>query len=357
MSFTITAPSKTFLVGEYVALTGGPTLILNTTPRFELKISQQKIQSHFAVNGINLESPAGKFLQQNTNDFSSYQLQFLDPYQGAGGFGASSAQFAMVVAAQQLIKAVSLQKVDASQKSIPLESTSSLDHNIKDMPSESASLLARNKKSHPSQSDHSLTSITLKSEPLLTLYQQCAWSGHGLAPSGVDVIAQCIGGITFYHRSAQQLEQLKWPFKEIDFCLIRTGRKIATHEHLGELTSIHTQELSDIVTHTYQSLIDNNSAHFVSSINQYAETLQKQQLVASQTVDLLQTLATLPSIIASKGCGALGADVILIIFETGQGKALQNSLKQLGITAVVFGHQQISQGVQCTLPVNIQITL
>ena len=33
----IVIPAKTFLVGEYLALTGGPSIILTTTPCFELR--------------------------------------------------------------------------------------------------------------------------------------------------------------------------------------------------------------------------------------------------------------------------------------------------------------------------------
>ena len=34
----LSAPGKTFLVGEYVALAGGPSIVLATEPRFELRV-------------------------------------------------------------------------------------------------------------------------------------------------------------------------------------------------------------------------------------------------------------------------------------------------------------------------------
>jgi mevalonate kinase len=35
----LSVPGKTFLVGEYVALDGGPSIVLATRPCFEMKIS------------------------------------------------------------------------------------------------------------------------------------------------------------------------------------------------------------------------------------------------------------------------------------------------------------------------------
>lgn len=37
MTIALSAPSKTFLVGEYAVLRGGPALLLNTSPRFRLR--------------------------------------------------------------------------------------------------------------------------------------------------------------------------------------------------------------------------------------------------------------------------------------------------------------------------------
>src|ERR1700729_3734074 len=93
----ITIPSKTFLLGDYISLLGGPVLVLNTEPVFQCLLEKssgdQTIPHYF---GIHPESTAGKFIQRFANDFAGYDLTFFDPHQGAGGFGASSAQFVMV---------------------------------------------------------------------------------------------------------------------------------------------------------------------------------------------------------------------------------------------------------------------
>src|SRR5690606_39000184 len=102
-------PSKTFLLGDYLSLLGGPALLLNTEPRFQgllesiqptVKSSAiaDKIQAIEPYPGIHPQSPAGKFLQRHASDFADCNLTFFDPHQGAGGFGASSAQFLMVYA-------------------------------------------------------------------------------------------------------------------------------------------------------------------------------------------------------------------------------------------------------------------
>ena len=154
-----------------------PTLILNTEPRFELTVNITNTDTPCKQQGIRVYSPAGKFLKLFQHDFMGYQLSFKDPHKGAGGFGASSAQFGMILILEQLAK---------KQKHIHLDVSS-----------------------------------------ILKFYHQCSWSGQGLSPSGADVIGQIMGDITYYYASDHQLKKLTWEFADIDFCLIRTGHKIA----------------------------------------------------------------------------------------------------------------------------------
>ena len=57
----IVIPAKTFLVGEYLALTGGPSIILTTTPCFELRQC-----NNLGLHGVHPESPAGRLWAQYT---------------------------------------------------------------------------------------------------------------------------------------------------------------------------------------------------------------------------------------------------------------------------------------------------
>ena len=297
-SITLTAPSKTFLVGEYIALSGGPALILNTQPRFELIADNTNSKIPCKQQGMRASSPAGKLLKLFQQEFMGYQLSFQDPHKGTGGFGASSAQFAMVL----LLK-------------------------------------------HLANNHHE---INIDTSSVLNLYQQCCWNGQGLSPSGADVIAQMNGEITFYHASERRLEKLLWPFTDIDFCLIRTGQKIATHRHLSELSTdaFHNQQLINNSLSAYRDILDNKSAQFVDGIQLYGKILDELNLVAEHTKQLLQQITQNPNVVATKGCGALGADVILVIFESGQAKLLLDWFKQLSLNVVVSSHKQLSKGIE-----------
>lgn len=306
---SLTAPSKTFLVGEYIALSGGPTLVLNTEPRFKLTAQHSDTKNPCKQQGMRASSPAGKLLKLFQEEFTGFQLSFQDPHKGTGGFGASSAQFAMVYTLKQL---------------------ANKQHNI----------------------DLAVT-------PILNLYQQCSWLGQGLPPSGADVIAQINGEITFYHANQRCLEKLSWPFIDIDFCLIRTGQKIATHRHLSTLTTdaFHDKQLMNIALATHQALLNNHSTDFVHCIQGYGKRLEELNLVAEHSTQLLQQIIQHPHVLATKGCGALGADVILVLFELEHANSLLGWFKQLSLNVVVSSHKQLSPGIENGDSAQIQLTI
>lgn len=304
---TLSAPSKTFLVGEYIALSGGPTLILNTLPRFELIANITQTNTPCKQQGIRISSPAGKFLKSFSQQFIGYQLSFKDPHKKAGGFGASSAQFAMVYV---------MQNIFSKQKK-----------------------------------------VSFNISALLQQYLQCNLLGNGPAPSGADVIAQILGHISFYYYQQQQIEQFNWPFDKIDFCLIRTGQKIATHQHLAKLDidTINMSELVDISLQTYQAIQQNHDKQFVTGIQQYGDLLDKLELVAPHTQQMLFQIKQNPHVLATKGCGAMGADVILIIFESQQRDFVFEWLNHQSFDIAVFGHEQLSNGIQCSELTSIEL--
>ncbi len=89
MSMVFSIPGKTFLAGEYLALYEGPTLVFLSQPYFELSVNK----GHGETAGIHKESPAGLFIRKHQEYFANFDLKFIDPYSGRGGFGASTAQF------------------------------------------------------------------------------------------------------------------------------------------------------------------------------------------------------------------------------------------------------------------------
>ena len=55
---TLEIPSKTFLIGEYLALKGTSSLILSSGPGFQVAVGE-------GTSDFVPESPAGQFLQKN----------------------------------------------------------------------------------------------------------------------------------------------------------------------------------------------------------------------------------------------------------------------------------------------------
>lgn len=247
-------PAKTFLLGEYAAVNEASAILLTTTPYFELSFSSQE-----EVSAIHPESPAGLFWQQQKHN--PITLSWHDPYANRGGLGASSAQFLGSYLASCFI-----------QKKAP---------NI---------------------------------EQMLSAYYQASWTGKGLRPSGYDVIAQSQQGCVYINKHRKLIQSYTWPFQDLSFFLIHTGIKLATHHHLQD-TALPAQidYLSALVDDGKQAFEHTNSQQLVNCINQYHEKLTELNLVAQHSSTLINQLQQHPEVLAIKGCGALGADILLVV--------------------------------------------
>jgi mevalonate kinase len=240
---TLQAPSKNFIIGEYAVLQYGCALIHTSTPHFSIKFDGSR------DNHILPDSPAGQLL-------TGISAHFIDPYDGAGGMGASTAQFLLAY--------------------------SHLHKNFSD-------------------------------KALLESYWQYAWDGKGMKPSGADLLAQRHGGLCYIDTIRTQHKIHDWPFKELDIKFIRTGKKLATHEHLHTLTTLNTHQLQSIFTQAIHAIEAQQASQFVDCINAYADELSQLNLCATHTQNLLKEIRQQPDILAAKGCGAMGADTILTL--------------------------------------------
>ena len=247
-------PAKTFLVGEYAALAGAPAIILTTTPCFEVTLSNDP-----GMQGIHPESPAGR-LWAAFGD-KTQGLAWFDPYAGCGGLGASSAQFVGTYAAI-----------------------------------------------------NNLQTKTFNKDALLNCYFNYGWQGTGLRPSGYDVLAQSMSGCAYINKEFERCQSMSWPFLDIAFLLLHTGKKLATHEHLqaAELP-YQIDRLAIIVDDAKKAFELNSSTALVEAVNAYHQQLLKMKLVASHSQDSIEQLESQSDILAIKGCGAMGADVLLLI--------------------------------------------
>lgn len=248
-------PAKTFFVGEYIAMAGAPAIVLTTKPCFEITLTPQP-----GLDGIHPDSPAGQYwLTQHHN--KQYGLSWHDPYAGKGGLGASSAQWLGAYYACHYLQ----------QKSV-------------------------------------------SPEHLLDAYFESAWQGKGSRPSGYDVIAQTAQGSVYINHRQQESEEYHWPFHDLAFILVHTGQKLATHHHLQSIKLTHDmQPMSSIVESAKRAFKTTDSLRVIDAVNAYHHHLLHHGLVATHSLTMIQHLQQEVEILAAKGCGAMGADVILLL--------------------------------------------
>lgn len=281
------------MAGEYLALLGGPALILSTEPRFRLQVARATAMTS---NPFHPDSPAGKLWASDAGFFSQYQLRFQDPYQ-IGGFGASSAQFALLHAFWQL------------KEDIFGEAERFFDWH-----------------------------------EMLHDYRSFGKTG-GYAPSGADVVGVCAGGLTWFDRGNGKLQTFAWPFQEMEFFVAHTGRKLTTHEHLKTLSSFSAEGFEAAMQQIQNGLIHLDFTEFLNGMKAYRQLLAEKDWIADFTVQTVEALEKNPKIIFAKGCGAMGSDVILAICEKCHAKEVQHVLTDAGLQ-VIADSSQVGRGLQ-----------
>lgn len=294
MSLVFSIPGKTFLAGEYLVLQEGPALVFLSEPRFELEAEKGRGD----VLGIHPESPAGLFIQSRREYFAGWNLKFHDAYQNKGGFGASTAQFLGAYALWLYQEA-------------------------------------------PQQDMEKI----LDFRHLLEEYYKVAWNGEGFRPSGVDLVGQLKGSLTFVDKRQGVIAVKAWPFANLEFFIVHTGHKVATHEHLKKLQPFDSSGLLRAFNSIRQSMDKADEGLFISGINNYAAELAGLKLTCDPTLKLLEEVQGLEGVVAAKGCGALGADVIMVVTLKGHLAALSEYVEHRRLT-ILASSSDITSGLQ-----------
>ncbi|MDR2724163.1 MAG: hypothetical protein LBB25_03095 [Holosporaceae bacterium] len=260
--------SKTFLVGEYSVLFGGSAIILVTLPEFKLQVTKGKTN----LKGIDQESPAYCFYE--LHDFCNFSMEFVDPHKKSGGFGASSAQFVMLY---QLCLKLTHRRFD----------------------------------------------INL----FLREYQDLSQKKNSIKPSGADCIAQYYNHHIFFNAQTNVVEKLEWKFPQLDFIILKTKHKVVTHLHLEKLVPFDIEKLQNLTLNVKKSFLNNDEELLIKSVQGFFDSLKKYNLVIDQNIEAVDKLLRIDGIKAAKGCGAMGADTIIVIFEKRKKNTLLNFLQ------------------------------
>lgn len=266
---------KTFIAGEYLALDGGPCLLATTAPRFELHV-EMKDPSKSSDPIFHPHSPAGKLWAESQNFLNQFDLKFIDPYK-SGGFGASTAQFVLLYS---FIHASSLNWQQA-----------------------------------------------------INQYRELAKPDQGFAPSGADLAAMMKGHLCFFEREKSHLEGVNWPFGDKDFLIVKTSVKLSTHDHLQELKSFKAEPLRSDMQLIRRGLAENTFETFILGLRSFREKISALGLTAQETQKWVKELESHPEVIFAKGCGAMGMDVLFILFEKRNKPRVQEIVRMMGFEA------------------------
>lgn len=255
-------------------------ILVNTKPRFCFKVKKGE-----DLEGFHSASPAGQWLKKHPQ--IKYAISSYDPHNSQGGFGFSSAQFNLVY------------------------------------------LLGKILEEGKALGDSSVSEVDLLK--MWTDYRSLDFKGH--IPSGVDILSQWIGKVCLFSPDPFHVSSLDWPFKDLNFFLVRTGIKFNTWEHLKEIKESDFSELADIAKEAILSIKNEDEKYFILAVNEYSTCLEKLSLLHNNTSFLLNELKKIKSIVAAKGCGAMGAEVVAVFFHPKGQSEVESVLREYSIVA------------------------
>lgn len=279
-------PGKTFLAGEYAVLLGGPALGLATSPCFEFSVDRDRATS------FHPDSPAGKYLSHK-NDRS--EIYFKDPYTALdvrGGFGRSTAEYLAAITPELLQKKSGVFDILKEYKDLH--------------------------------------------------------KGQKVQPSGMDLVFQWLGGVTLADQKLQLYQNFQWNFSNLDFCLIYSGIKVPTHDHLATLDLAQLTELPQLSSLLCSLYSQNNEAEFLYQLGQWCELLKSKNLTHPHSLEIRQMLEASGIIKLVKPCGALGADVLIAFFDRTDNNQVRNLLSEKKYK-VVAGSADLAPGLASQL--------
>lgn len=286
----LSCPTKTFLLGEYLAMKGEPCLTASTGPRFVLSISRGPGASPFHP-----DSPAGRLWAKSSETTSGWSASFEAPV-GVGGMGASSAEFLLLHTALQVRET-----------------------------------LAWEAQLEPDLAE------------LLREYAECS-AGRGAPPSGADLVAQLKGQVTLFERERGRVESRGWGFSDLSFLLFSTGVKVPTHEHLATLKEWDSTALRLAVDVGVSAWLNRDSQGFLESVMATRGSLRALGFEAETTTSLLADITARPGVLAAKGCGALGADVIALFCRPSDKDSLRDAVS--GKLRFLGSESDLAEGLQ-----------
>ena len=260
-------PGKAFILGEYAVLASGQGLIATLAPRFELARTASGADggpgkdTGQSLAELSSSSPARLLIDRDLPGPAVrgdlLEARFRDPHRGSGGFGGSTAEFALTYAV--------IHGADAPVAKV--------------------------------------------------------WSAYReIQPqaSGADLAAQWSGGVVIADPLSASVERIERRHLFNGFFVFsaahQQGRKVKTHEHLAALRGASLDRLigSSALSEGLQAARCGNFESFARSVNEYARLLGEMGLEHPRTAEDRAALRDVPGICAVKGTGAMQADAVIV---------------------------------------------
>ncbi len=275
-------PSKTFFVGEYVALKGGPALVVCTEPDFIF----EKHNEVSLEQTLSLYEGSPSFLYSKKENLESdlKQTSMHDPHDRRGGFGASGAKFIFL------------------------------------------NVLANSKKWQ---------------DPFFLRKKLLEHTNSSRPPSGYDVMSQVTGRVAKLVVNKNQAQSLSWNYPGVDFAVVRTGYKMQTHDYLETLPDLNLEKLEVLAN---EAIMSYESGHlsFFTKVSEYYNELVQLKLIDKKSQAMVSQAVSSKLFLSGKACGAGGVDTMLFFFESEIKKEVQAYFQKHELEIVHFGHHLAS---------------
>ena len=283
----ISCPAKTFIMGEYAALDGGSAIVLNTAPRFVCRIQKN---SKASTLDLAENSPAGQWMRKNPQDFQAAQLDWFDAYNNKGGLGFSSAQFNILYAYSFILRDGSIDQI--------------------------------------------------KPQEIWRSYRGLHF--EGFLPSGADVITQWVGGVGVFEQDPLSVETLTSSLPDLNCFVLRTGEYFETHKYLKNFRLSDVSDLKKISQQGVQAIKQRDEQAFIEAVNDYRKGLEAKSYVTLKSQEILNKIKNIKAIQACKGCGAMGAETVIVFYKKQDEEEVK---KEISFLKCVTDGNQLTYGV------------
>ncbi|MBC7419451.1 MAG: hypothetical protein H7328_01870 [Bdellovibrio sp.] len=163
-------------------------------------------------------------------------------------------------------------------------------------------------------------------------------------PSGADLAFQYFGHVCEANLRENKFESFRWPFAELDFLIVATGLKIATHDHLAALDLDCIKHLPEISDQVIQAFKKESVLEFLAAMKIWTEALESAGLTHENSLKIKNLLKDNKDILLVKPCGALGADVLLVFCKSSHSDRVAEFVKHKNLKVVATG-RDLCEGI------------